>query len=232
MTTEAQFLPASQSNKTLVYLCMHTCLHIGTLCISENSCSFEWGTERERRNVTVSVLMWNPFHVKFSFSDDNFSKPTANLEMFLISPSLLLSSMIVASNSSGMGVIEAGLWHFLLECRARMKWLIKQVFSEGECVCSGGEQVLGVNNVTSFAPRRPYRYASTVLSAFLGHKGMPVGNGVAVRAEAEKWSLHLEFIHFALLPLPPPPSSLPPSPLLHREAECKQQMGFRKCVVD
>ncbi|KAK1892981.1 Phosphatidylinositol transfer protein beta isoform [Dissostichus eleginoides] len=45
---------------------------------------------------------------------------------------------------------------------------------------------------------------SAVLSAFRGHKGMPVGNGVAVRAEAEKWSLHLEFIHFAL---PPPPSS-------------------------
>lgn len=57
LTTEAQFLPASQSNKTLVYLCMHTCLHISTLCISENFCSFEWGTERERRNVTVSVLM-------------------------------------------------------------------------------------------------------------------------------------------------------------------------------
>lgn len=46
--------------------------------------------------------------MKFSFSDDNFSKPTANLEMFLISP-LSLSSMIVASNGSGMRVIEAGL---------------------------------------------------------------------------------------------------------------------------
>lgn len=90
LTTEAQFLPASLSNKTLVYLCMHTCLHISTLCISENFCSFEWGAERERRNVTVSVLMWNPFHVKFSFSDDNFSKPTANLEMFLISLFILL----------------------------------------------------------------------------------------------------------------------------------------------
>lgn len=90
LTTEAQFLPASLSNKTLVYLCMHTCLHISTLCISENFCSFEWGAEWERRNVTVSVLMWNPFHVKFSFSDDNFSKPTANLEMFLISLFTLL----------------------------------------------------------------------------------------------------------------------------------------------
>lgn len=80
-------------------------------------------------------------------------------------------------------------------------------------MCSGGEQVLGVNNVTGFAPRRPYRVASSVLSAFRGHKGMPVGNGVAVRAEAEKWSLHLEFIHFALPqpPLPPPP---PPPPFL------------------
>lgn len=50
--------------------------------------------------------------MKFSFSDDNFSKPTANLEMFLIS---LLSrfSMIIASNGSGMRAIEAGLWHFL-----------------------------------------------------------------------------------------------------------------------
>lgn len=67
--------------------------------------------------------------MKFSFSDDNFSKPTANLEMFLISP-LSLSSMIVGSNNSGMRVIEAGLWHFLSECRARMKSLIKQVFSE------------------------------------------------------------------------------------------------------
>lgn len=57
LTTEAQFLPASRSNETLVYLCMHTCSHIGALCISENFCSFEWGTERERRNVTVSVLM-------------------------------------------------------------------------------------------------------------------------------------------------------------------------------
>lgn len=58
--------------------------------------------------------MSNPFHVKFSFSDDNFSKPTANLEMFLISP-LSLPFVIVASNGSGMRVIEAGLWHFLLE---------------------------------------------------------------------------------------------------------------------
>lgn len=104
-----------------------------------------------------------------------------------------------------MRVIEAGLWHFLLECRAKMKSLIKQVFSEGEYGCSEGEQVLGVNNVTSFAPQRPYRFASTVLSAFRDHKGMPVGNGVAVRAEAEKWFLHLEFIHFALPQLPPSP---------------------------
>lgn len=71
-----------------------------------------------------------------------------------------------------------------------------------------GEQVLGVNNVTGFAPRRPYRFTSTVLSAFCGHKGTPVGSGVSVRAEAGKWSLHLEFIHFAV----PPP--LPPSCLL------------------
>lgn len=32
--------------------------------------------------------MSNPFHVKFSFSDDNFSKPTANLEMRLVSSAL------------------------------------------------------------------------------------------------------------------------------------------------
>lgn len=92
-------------------------------------------------------------------------------------------------------------------------------------MCSGGEKVLGVNNVTSFAPRRPYRSASTVLSAFHGHKGMPVGNGVAVRAEAEKWSLHLEFIHFAL---PQPPSSSFSS--LQREAECKQQMDLESVL--
>lgn len=56
--------------------------------------------------------------MKFSFSDDNFSKPTANLEMFLIS---LLSrfSMIVASNGSGMRAIEAGLWHFLFGMRSQ-----------------------------------------------------------------------------------------------------------------
>lgn len=93
-------------------------------------------------------------------------------------------------------------------------------------MCSGGEQVLGVNNVTSFAPQRPYRFASTVLSAFRGHKGMPVGNGVAVRAEAEKWSLHLEFIHFALPP--PPPFSF--SSRLQREAECKQRMDLESVL--
>lgn len=100
-------------------------------------------------------------------------------------------------------------------------------------MCSGGEQVLGVNNVTGFAPRRPYRVASSVLSAFRGHKGMPVGNGVAVRAEAEKWSLHLEFIHFAL-PQPPPPSSASSSSsfssLLQREAECKQRMDLESVL--
>lgn len=94
-------------------------------------------------------------------------------------------------------------------------------------MCSGGEQVLGVNNVTSFAPRRPYRFASTVLSAFRGHKGMPVGNGVAVRAEAEKWSLHLEFIHFAL---PQPPLLLFFCSLLQREAECKQRMDLESVL--
>lgn len=94
-------------------------------------------------------------------------------------------------------------------------------------MCSGGEQVLGVNNVTSFAPRHPYRFASTVLSAFRGHKGMPVGNGVAVRAEAEKWSLHLEFIHFAL---PQPPLLLFFSSSEGGRVQAAD--GFRKCVVD
>lgn len=104
------------------------------------------------------------------------------------------------------------------------------MFSEGECVCSGGEQVLGVNNVTGFALRRPYRFVSTVLSAFCGHKDMPVGNGVAVRVEAEKWSLHLEFIHFAVVP-PPNTQSLF---LLFFRARGRVQAGdgFRKCVVD
>lgn len=91
-------------------------------------------------------------------------------------------------------------------------------------MCSGGKEVLGVNNVTSFAPRRLYRLASAVLSTFRGHKGMPVGNGVAVRAEAEKWSLHLEFIHFAL---PPPPSSVSS---LHKETECKRRMDLESVL--
>ena len=85
-------------------------------------------------------------------------------------------------------------------------------------MCSGGEQVLGINNVTSFALQHPYRIMSTFLSAFCGHKGMPVGNGVAVRAEAEKWSLHLEFIHFAV-PQPPPIFSS----FLQSETACLQQ---------
>lgn len=97
-------------------------------------------------------------------------------------------------------------------------------------MCSGGEQVLGVNNVTGFALRRPYRFVSTVLSAFCGHKDMPVGNGVAVRVEAEKWSLDLEFIHFAVVP-PPNTQSLF---LLFFRAHGRVQAadGFRKCVVD
>lgn len=90
-----------------------------------------------------------------------------------------------------------------------------------------GEQVLGVNNVTSFALRRPYHFMSTVLSAFCGHKGMPVGNGVAVRAEAEKWSLHLEFIHFAV---PQPPLCLFFSSSEGDRVQAAD--GFRKCVKD
>lgn len=85
-------------------------------------------------------------------------------------------------------------------------------------MCSGGKQVLGVNNVTGFALRRPYRSVSGVLSAFCDHKGVPVGSGVAVRKEAEKWSLHLEFIHFAV---PQPPSSSPS--VLQSEAAGRQQ---------
>lgn len=162
--------------------------------------------------------------MKFSFSDDNFSKPTANLEMFLISP-LSLSSMIVGSNNSGMRVIEAGLWHFLLECRARMKSLIKQVFSEGEYGCSGGEQVLGVNNVTSFAPQRPYRFASTVLSAFVTTKACLLGmvslSGRRQRNCSFIWSL-------STLLCPNPPSSF--SSLLQREAECKQRMDLESVL--
>lgn len=93
-------------------------------------------------------------------------------------------------------------------------------------MCSGGERVLGVNNATGFALRRPYRSANAVLSAFCGHKGMPFGNGVAVRAEAEKWSLHLEFIHFAV---PQPPLSLL---LFFTGGRVQAADGFRKCVVD
>lgn len=98
-------------------------------------------------------------------------------------------------------------------------------------MCSGGEQVLGVNNVTGFALRRPYRFVSTVLSAFCGHKDMPVGNGVAVRVEAEKWSLHLEFIHFAVVP----PSQHPASFLLlffRARGRVQAADRFRKCAVD
>lgn len=50
------------------------------------------------------------------------------------------------------------------------------------CVCVlWGKQVLGVNNV---APA-PSSLAEAVLSAFSGHKGASVGNGVAVRAQTE-----------------------------------------------
>lgn len=97
-------------------------------------------------------------------------------------------------------------------------------------MCCGGEQVLGVNNVTSLAPQCPYRIRSAVLSASRDHKGTPVGNGVAVRVEAEKWALHLEFIHFAL----PPPH---PHPLLlcvlsSQAGRVQAADGFRKGVVD
>lgn len=71
-------------------------------------------------------------------------------------------------------------------------------------MCSGGEQVLGVNNVTSFAPRHPYRFASSVLSAFRGHKGMPVRNGVAVRAEEEMIPSSGVY-PLCSAPTPPPP---------------------------
>lgn len=96
-------------------------------------------------------------------------------------------------------------------------------------MCSGGEQVLGVNNVTGFALRRPYRFVSTVLSAFCGHKDMPVGNGVAVRVEAEKWSLHLEFIHFAVVP---PPNTQPLFFFSSSEhaAECKQRIDLESVL--
>lgn len=99
--------------------CTHACISVPFVFL-KTSVSLSGAQRGREENVTVSVLMSNPFHVKFSFSDDNFSKPTANLEMFLISL-LLHSAMIAASNGSGMRVIETGLWHFLLECRARMK---------------------------------------------------------------------------------------------------------------
>lgn len=93
-------------------------------------------------------------------------------------------------------------------------------------MCSGGEQVLGVNNVTSFAPQHPYRFASSVLSAFRGHKGMPVGNGVAVRAEEEMVPSSGVY-----------PLCSAPTPLLlffssSEGGRVQAADGFRKCVVD
>lgn len=95
-----------------IFACTHACISVPFVFL-KTSAPLSGARRGERRNVTVSVLMWNPFHVKFSFSDDKFSKPTANLEMFLISP-LSRSSVIVASNGSGMRVIEPGFLAFSL----------------------------------------------------------------------------------------------------------------------
>lgn len=86
------------------------------------------------------------------------AKPYANLECFSFPPSPL--SLLCD------GSIKRW-WHgcdcsrsvaFLPVCSARMKWLIKLVFWEW-CVrvCSGGKQVLGVNNGTGFVLRCRYR---------------------------------------------------------------------------
>lgn len=92
----------------------------------------------------------------------------------------------------------------------------------------GGEQVLGVNNVTGFAPRHPYRFASSVLSAYPGHKGVPVGNGVTVRAEEE---MVPSSGVYPLCSTPTAPSLFPPfSSLLQREAECKQRMDLESVL--
>lgn len=93
----------------------------------------------------------------------------------------------------------------------------------------GGEQVLGVNNVTSFAPRHPYRFASSALSAFPGHKGVPVGNGVAVRAEEEMVPSS------GVYPLCSTPTAPSLFPLFFSSSEggrVQAADGFRKCVVD
>lgn len=76
----------------------------------------------------------------------------------------------------------------------------------------GGEQVLGVNNVTGFAPRHPYRFASGVLSAFCGHKGFACRERCRCQGGGRNspfiWSLST----LLCPPPPPPPHPLPLSP--------------------
>lgn len=92
-------------------------------------------------------------------------------------------------------------------------------------MCSGGEQVLGVNNVTSFAPQRPYRITSTVLSAFRGHKGMPVGKRCRCQGGGREMVPSSGVYPLCSAPTPSFFSS-------SEGGRVQAEDGFRKCVVD
>lgn len=165
--------------------------------------------------------------------------------MFLISPLPLPISDRGIKRQQDEGD-PGGSVAFSLAIWARIGWLIKQVFSEGVCVCvcvlwGVSEQVLGVNNVTGFAPRHPYRFASAVLSAFCGHKGFACRERCRCQGGGRNspfiWSLS------TLLCTPPPslPYPSPPTPPLslspHHLCFSSSQRGrvqeavdgFRKC---
>lgn len=87
-----------------------------------------------------------------------------------------------------------------------------------------GKWALHVNNVTSFAPQHPYRLAETVLSAFSGHKGTPVGKRCHCQGGGRNspfiWSLS------TLLGPPTPPFLCPPPFFFHWVAESGKQMDL------